>query len=100
MSALITAYDCNGNKIGSCDATCYNATKVKSQNCKCICRGSNHGAGYQKAIQNIHALNGEWLHHGVLRSEISRFEVEEQLILRLDVSLPCKTSPTPIKSTL
>lgn len=33
-----------------CDARCYNA---KGGKCDCICRGRNHCAGQQKAMQNV-----------------------------------------------
>jgi hypothetical protein len=33
-----------------CDARCYSA---KHGNCRCICNGSNHGVGIQKALDNV-----------------------------------------------
>lgn len=33
-----------------CDAKCYNG---KHARCTCICGGRNHGAGLQKAIDNV-----------------------------------------------
>ena len=36
-----------------CDARCYNA---KSGECKCICGGRNHGAGIDKALDNVRTM--------------------------------------------
>jgi hypothetical protein len=33
-----------------CDARCFDA---KTWGCHCICGGSNHGVGLEKALQNI-----------------------------------------------
>jgi len=33
-----------------CDARCYHG---KSKACRCICGGKNHGAGLQKALNNV-----------------------------------------------
>ena len=43
--------------VGRCDARCYNA---KGEDCHCICKGSNHGKGYDEARANTNA-NGEKL---------------------------------------
>ena len=61
MPALITAYDDKGKRVGTCDATCYGARSTNSADCKCICRGANHGAGHRQAVQNVQDLNGEWV---------------------------------------
>ena len=36
-----------------CDARCYNA---KGGKCDCICTGRNHGAGIQKALENVREM--------------------------------------------
>ncbi len=36
--------------VGRCDAKCYNAEHPE---CDCICGGRNHGAGFEKALDNI-----------------------------------------------
>lgn len=61
-----------GNSDGSrnCDASCYNATGPK---CECVCGGSNHGVGLQKAIENNctrlgidpNSIEGQYLCKGV-----------------------------------
>ena len=33
-----------------CDANCYDA---KSKKCDCVCGGLNHGAGLEKAAENV-----------------------------------------------
>ncbi|MBA7657652.1 hypothetical protein ES703_65592 [subsurface metagenome] len=50
MSALILRRGSNGKITGRCDAGCYNATKER---CVCCCGGINHGAGLNKAIDNV-----------------------------------------------
>jgi hypothetical protein len=36
-----------------CDARCYGA---KGGNCQCICNGRNHGAGIDKALDNVRTM--------------------------------------------
>ena len=48
MTTVIAVYNSDGC-VGRCDANCHNAT---SPACDCICRGRNHGAGLQQAIDN------------------------------------------------
>lgn len=36
-----------------CDSRCYNA---KCGTCACICGGRNHGAGIQKALDNVRTM--------------------------------------------
>ncbi len=52
MATLIAVYSSDGCK-GRCDATCYEAIEPE---CKCICGGRNHGAGYKKAMENTREL--------------------------------------------
>ena len=42
-------YNTHGRSPLSCDHDCYNSV---SPNCNCICNGSNHGIGYEKALKN------------------------------------------------
>jgi len=51
MTTLIIARKTDGSSLGQCDAKCYNARGPK---CTCVCRGINHGAGYNQAIENTH----------------------------------------------
>lgn len=57
MSTLISVYNSDGC-VGRCDAKCYNATEPE---CDCICRGRNHGAGRDQAMENTRELAGEWI---------------------------------------
>jgi hypothetical protein len=59
MTALIAVYTGDGC-VGRCDAKCYNAWGPE---CHCICRGANHGAGKQEAIENTRELGEAWLEH-------------------------------------
>lgn len=45
-------------EIRRCDASCYNA---KSADCTCVCGGKNHGAGLQKAAENVRQYADELL---------------------------------------
>jgi hypothetical protein len=48
----------NGNKVmGRCDARCYNA---KHANCNCICKGKNHGKGYEQGVENTKQILKEF----------------------------------------
>ena len=53
---LISVYNSAGC-VGRCDARCYNATQG---DCDCICRGKNHGAGQQQAMENTREMSEEW----------------------------------------
>jgi len=39
----------SGHVISKCGPYCYNSI---FEECHCICRGSNHGQGYARALQN------------------------------------------------
>lgn len=69
MATLIAVYNSEGC-VGRCDAKCYNAT---CENCTCICGGTNHGAGIQKAAQNTQELAEKWI------EEFQAQHPEEQL---------------------
>jgi hypothetical protein len=84
----MTAYDENGNRVGTCDSNCYGAKGTSSAGCTCICRGANHGAGHELGIQNVQDLDGEWLKHGRIPEGVVRYEVDEQLLLMLDDPQP------------
>lgn len=44
--------------IGQCDELCYDA---KHEKCVCrACGGSNHGLGYEAAVENTRRLVAEW----------------------------------------
>lgn len=51
MTTLITVGDNYGSR--RCDAKCYNA---ESSDCDCVCNGRNHGAGLQKAQENVEKM--------------------------------------------
>ena len=57
MTVLLT-FECQDGKSRSCNSRCYNA---KTHACQCICRGANHGQGFQAAIRETHAHAPEWL---------------------------------------
>jgi predicted RNase H-like HicB family nuclease len=57
MATLIAVYNSEGC-VGRCDAKCYNATEPK---CDCICRGANHGKGYQQAAANTERMAEAWV---------------------------------------
>lgn len=58
---LIEQYSGDGRLIGRCDARCYEA---KHPRCDCICGGRNHGAGFNKALENTRAMFEEDLPAG------------------------------------
>jgi hypothetical protein len=49
MTTLIAVYH-HGRCVARCDANCYNATRPA---CRCICRGRNHGVGFNQATENV-----------------------------------------------
>lgn len=49
MATLISVNGSGGLMIGRCDARCYDA---KSEPCRCICGGKNHGVGLHAAVEN------------------------------------------------
>jgi len=49
MPALIEVFNALGECVGRCDSKCYNA---KASGCSCICGGTNHGVGLERAIEN------------------------------------------------
>lgn len=57
MTTLIAAYNSDGC-VGRCDCRCYHALGPE---CRCLCRGANHGVGRQEAIQNTRELAETWL---------------------------------------
>ena len=57
MVALFKWIAHDGTK-GQCDARCYLARYAP---CKCICRGTNHGIGLNKAIENTYHRAQQWL---------------------------------------
>ena len=72
MVTLIAAYNSQGC-IGRCDAKCYEAS---TPDCTCICGGTNHGAGVNKATENTKALAEKWIEEYQKRTgESLEFEV-------------------------
>lgn len=63
MPALIKVYNARGTMIGCCDAKCYNATVSR---CRCVCQGTNHGIGLQKAAQNSRQFSPDSLARSAL----------------------------------
>jgi hypothetical protein len=59
VTALIAVYTGDGC-VGRCDAKCYNAWGPE---CHCICRGANHLAGKQEAIDSTREMAESWLEH-------------------------------------
>lgn len=55
MTTMIALYDGEGKCIGRCDARCYNA---EGADCGCICGGSNHGKGFQAALDTTRRTVG------------------------------------------
>jgi len=80
MSVLLKAYDEHGNSAGTCGAHCYDAKTTSSADCKCICRGVNHGAGLSQASLNAYDIRDEYLKSGVLPPGVVRIDVEEQML--------------------
>jgi hypothetical protein len=72
VTALIAVYTGDGCA-GRCDAKCYNAWGPE---CHCICRGGNHGAGRQEAIDNTREMAEAWLEqvqangHAIAHAEV------------------------------
>lgn len=60
MSVLAAVYE-NGVRITGCDARCYGEqNRVGAKHCTCkICKGVNHGAGHDVAIDTIHQMRPE-----------------------------------------
>lgn len=72
MATLIAVYNSEGY-VGRCDAKCYEATTLV---CDCICRGRNHGAGQQKAIENMREMAEHWLGEYAQRKGLTDFKSE------------------------
>lgn len=59
MTTLITIRNSEG--VGRCDAKCYNA---RSNECRCVCGGMNHGVGLRRAQKHTEEVVGQLLRHG------------------------------------
>ncbi|MCX5713035.1 MAG: hypothetical protein NTY47_08310 [Candidatus Omnitrophica bacterium] len=57
MATLIELRNSDGS-IGRCDAKCYEAL---DQQCTCVCKGRNHGAGLKQAQDNTIKMSKELL---------------------------------------
>lgn len=75
MATLIAAYNSEGC-IGRCDAKCYNATEP---HCDCICGGKNHGAGFQKAMDNTREMAEEWMEEYGLKHDVHHFTLNDKV---------------------
>ncbi len=75
MTTLIEVRNSSG-VVGRCDAKCYNA---KHPECDCICRGKNHGAGYQQAVENTRDLAEKWIKRYVEENGLSKEDTEALL---------------------
>ena len=57
MATVISAYDSSGC-VGRCDSRCHDA---KYETCNCICGGTNHGVGIDRAIENTNEMAEAWI---------------------------------------
>jgi hypothetical protein len=72
MATLIT-YHSSGGDSGRCDARCYNANHAK---CSCICGGSNHGVGLERALDNARDRAESWVEQARANGQdVASFEV-------------------------
>lgn len=78
MTTLIAVYNSRGC-VGRCDARCYNGAHAR---CTCICGGKNHGAGLDKAKENV-ALRADMTFHET-SDEMLRFLQQGRDHLRMD----------------
>ncbi|MDD3151233.1 MAG: hypothetical protein PHV68_10450 [Candidatus Gastranaerophilales bacterium] len=56
MTTLKSVSGAHGDKLGRCDANCYDA---KHPHCDCICGGKNHGVGKKQAMENTFEISQE-----------------------------------------
>lgn len=82
MATIIAVYNSSGC-VGRCDAKCYEA---REPTCECICGGANHGAGYDRAVENTTAwmieeaeATGNEQAATYLRTELDRFRRSHNL---------------------
>jgi hypothetical protein len=54
MTTVLSVYNSRGC-VGRCDANCHDA---KSESCRCICQGRNHGKGFACAETNVREMIG------------------------------------------
>lgn len=50
MATLLRLKGPNDKRAHTCDARCYNAT---GKECRCFCKGVNHGHGFEYAVDYI-----------------------------------------------
>lgn len=72
MVTLIAVHSSDGC-VGRCDAKCYEALHP---GCDCICGGKNHGAGFDKAIENTRELAETWIEEYTERKNLSDYRGE------------------------
>jgi hypothetical protein len=69
---LIAVYTSEGC-VGRCDARCYNA---HTADCDCICGGANHGAGFDRAVDNTCTMFEEWIGAYVKEKHLTSYRAE------------------------
>lgn len=75
MTTLISVYN-SESCVGRCDAKCYSANEP---DCDCICRGMNHGAGKEQALDNTRELAQGWVDHArEIGQDIKTFELDAE----------------------
>lgn len=67
MVTLIAVHNSDGC-VGRCEAKCYEALHP---GCDCICGGQNHGAGFDKAVENTRELAETWIEEYTERKNLS-----------------------------
>jgi len=78
MTTLIAVYNSDGC-VGRCDARCYDA---KHDKCECICGGKNHGAGRDKAVDNVREYAEKMVEEYATKNGLTDYEG----MLSLDVA--------------
>ena len=75
MSTLIAVYNSDGC-VGRCDAKCHDAHE---SDCDCICGGSNHGVGRERAIENTRTRARVWLEAFAEDRGLDRKQLDEMV---------------------
>ncbi len=81
MSTLIAVYR-PGGRTQRCDARCY--TAGVGTECDCICEGSNHSVGIERAVEQTRELMERW---------IAAARRNDPQILRVEIDLQANTVP-------
>jgi hypothetical protein len=83
MATLIAVYNSEG-LVGRCDAKCY---KAASPECECVCGGRNHGAGFQKALENTRELFETILEEFINKHKLESWRAEINALEPIQLSL-------------